>query len=153
MALFVHATGVFINGQGVLIVGSSGVGKSALALELIEQGGFLIADDMTFLTAQNEKLYATADEKWQGCIEARGLGIVQNMPFKNPAEINYAIELVDEKTQRMPEKIEEKTYCGVRVPSFKIYKDEKKLSTLVKIAGKIVSKEVSLLPLSQNTEK
>lgn len=145
--LAIHATSIFFDEQGILIIGTSGVGKSSLALELIEQGGVLIADDMTFLTVQNEKLYATADEKWQGSIEARGLGIVQNMPFKQSAKIDYAIELVDEKTERLPDNIDEKIYCGVSVPVFRMNKNEKYLLTLVKIAGKIISKEVCLLPL------
>jgi len=148
--LAIHATSIFLNGQGVLIIGASGAGKSSLALELIEQGGVLISDDITYLTEKDGKLWALCDEKWQGYIEVRGLGIIQNIPFKALSEINYVIELVEEKTQRIPEKISKKMYCGLTVPMFKIYKDEKFLPTLVKIAGKIVSKEVSLMSFDEN---
>lgn len=146
-AFAIHATSVFFNEQGILIIGDSGVGKSSLALELIELGAVLIADDITFLAEKEGKLYASCTEKWQGSIEVRGLGIIQNMPFKQSAKIDYVIELVDEKIERLPTGIDEKIYCGVRVPVFRMNKDEKKLPTLVKIAGKIISKEVSLLPL------
>jgi serine kinase of HPr protein (carbohydrate metabolism regulator) len=102
---------------------------------------------VTFLTEKDGKLYASSDEKWRGCLEIRGLGIVRGMPVKQDIIINYLIELTDEKTARMPDKISSKTYCGVDIPTFKINKDEKYLPTLVKIAGKIISKEVCLLSL------
>lgn len=143
----IHATSVFMNGQGVLIIGKSAVGKSSLALALIEQGGFLISDDVTFLNEKDGKLYASCDEKWKGCLEVRGFGIVQGMPAKSISKIDYLIELTDEKPERMPDEISTKTYCGIDIPVFKIYKDEKYLPTLVKIAGKIISKEVCLLSL------
>lgn len=149
----IHATSVFLNGLGILITGKSGIGKSSLALELIEQGGFLISDDVTFLREKDGKLYASCDEKWKGHLEVRGFGIVQGMPVKQEAIINYLIELVDEKVERMPNEISQKTYCRIDIPVFKINKDEKYLPTLVKIAGKIVLKEVSLLSLTQNKEK
>ena len=152
-ALAIHATSIVVNKQGVLIIGASGVGKSSLALELIEQGAELISDDITFLSEKDGYLYASCDNKWQGSLEVRGFGIVQNIPFKSEVKIDYLIELVNEKIQRMPEQIFQKVYCDISIPAFKINKDEKYLPTLVKIAGKIVSKEVSLLSLNQNKEK
>ena len=146
-ALGIHATSIIVNQKGILITGKAGFGKSSLALELIEQGASLIADDVTFLTAKDEKLYASCDEKWCGCLEVRGFGIIQGIQTKSVSKIDYLIELTDEKIERMPYDISQKTYCGVDIPIFKINKDEKYLPTLVKIAGKIISKEVCLLSL------
>ncbi|MBR5129978.1 MAG: HPr kinase/phosphatase C-terminal domain-containing protein [Alphaproteobacteria bacterium] len=145
--LGIYATSLIVNQKGVLITGQSGFGKSSLALELIDQGASLIADDVTFLSEKDGKLYASCDEKWHGCFEVRGLGIVKGIPAEPIAKIDYQIELIDEKVERMPCEIAEKTYCNVNIPVFKINKDEKYLPTLVKIAGKIVSKEVCLLSL------
>ena len=43
----IHATSVVIEDSGVLIVGNSGLGKSDLALRLIDSGATLISDDIT----------------------------------------------------------------------------------------------------------
>ena len=45
----VHGTCVEINGEAILIKGDPGVGKSSLALQLIDRGALLIADDQTCL--------------------------------------------------------------------------------------------------------
>lgn len=146
-ALGIHATSIIVNQKGVLITGKSGFGKSSLALELIEQGAFLIADDVTFLTEKDGNLYASCHEKWCGCIEVRGYGIIQGVSTRTESKVDYLIELTDEKVKRMTDEISIRTYCGIDIPAFKINKDEKYLPTLVKIAGKIISKEVCLLSL------
>lgn len=153
MTLAIHATSIFIDGHGVLIIGSSGVGKSFLALALMEQGAELIADDVTFLTEKDGNLYASSDEKWQGCIEVRGIGIIAKIKTKQNVKIDYVIELTDESLERMPENIKKTNILDVSVPLFQIHKDEKFLPTFVKIAGKIVSKEVSLMSFDENFKK
>ena len=50
----IHATAVDIKGSGVLIIGHSGVGKSDLALRLIEnKGAVLVSDDRVDLKAES----------------------------------------------------------------------------------------------------
>lgn len=46
----IHASSVEVNGAGVLITGESGSGKTTSALKVVENGGRLIADDMTFFS-------------------------------------------------------------------------------------------------------
>ncbi len=66
-----------IMGQGVLITGASGIGKSETALELVNKGYQLIADDVTeFYLDSNDDLVGRANEIIKGLMEVRGLGII-----------------------------------------------------------------------------
>ena len=138
----IHATSVYIDGKAVLIMGKSGAGKSMLALELIEQGALLIADDVTFLSQDNGRLYATASDETRGCIEARGIGILSGLPTCQHVPVGYIVRLTDDYPPRLPENQEYMTLCEMQVPVFDFCKNEKYLPTLVKIAGKIISKNV-----------
>lgn len=74
--------GVFLEvfGMGVLITGTSGVGKSETALELIQRGHRLIADDrVEFYMIDELTLIGEAPEILQNLLEIRGLGIVDVM--------------------------------------------------------------------------
>ena len=87
---------------GVLIQGPSGVGKSDLALRLIGQGWWLIADDWTHLWASDGALYAAAPATITGKIEVRGLGIVSARPHAL-ARIVLAVQCTHEAIERLPE--------------------------------------------------
>jgi HPr kinase/phosphorylase len=66
-----------IMGQGVLITGASGIGKSETALELVNKGYQLIADDVTeFYLDSNDDLIGRANEIIKNLMEVRGLGII-----------------------------------------------------------------------------
>ncbi|MBU3805503.1 MAG: HPr(Ser) kinase/phosphatase [Candidatus Fournierella pullistercoris] len=71
--------GVFIEvyGEGILILGDSGVGKSETAVELVKRGHRLIADDAVELRrTSNRTIVGTAPENIRHFIELRGVGIV-----------------------------------------------------------------------------
>ena len=138
----VHATSVCLDGRAVLIMGKSGAGKSMLALELMEQGATLIADDVTFLSQDEGGVYAMASDETKGCIEVRGIGILSGLPTYQYVPVGYIVRLTDEYPPRLPEKQEYMTLCNEPIPVFDFCKNEKYLSTLVKIAGKIISKNV-----------
>ena len=73
----IHGTAVDCYGVGMLIVGKPGVGKSEVALELIERGHLLIADDLVALRRIGEDtLMATTNRRVEHCMEIRGVGIV-----------------------------------------------------------------------------
>lgn len=55
-----HASCVALDGRGLLILGPSGSGKSALALELMALGADLVADDRTEIEGQGPDLVAAA---------------------------------------------------------------------------------------------
>ena len=75
-----HASCVAWQGRGALILGRSGAGKSALALQLMALGADLVSDDRTELLAEADALTARAPATIQGLIEARGVGLMR-VPF------------------------------------------------------------------------
>ena len=72
----VHGTLMEITGLGVLITGDSGMGKSETALELINRGHRLVADDAVIVKRVADKLLGTAPEKTKFYMEVRGIGII-----------------------------------------------------------------------------
>ena len=96
-----HASCVACAGCGVLILGQSGAGKSALALQLISLGANLVADDRTEVRAGGLHLVARAPDTIQGLIEARGVGILR-LPFLPSAEISLVIDLDQTESDRLP---------------------------------------------------
>jgi serine kinase of HPr protein (carbohydrate metabolism regulator) len=75
--LTVHASCIAIGGRAVLLAGSSGRGKSDLALRLIDRGAALISDDYTELRRSGGRLLARAPATIAGKIELRGVGVVE----------------------------------------------------------------------------
>ena len=75
-AIIVHGTAVAWEGRGLLLIGASGSGKSALALELMAYGAQLVADDMVALESQADQLFARAPLGLTAAIEARGMGLL-----------------------------------------------------------------------------
>jgi len=87
-----HASCVSFNGRAALITGSSGSGKSALALELMAYGASLVADDRVVLRAQDGQITASAPDTIKGLIEARGFGIL-NADTVDHADVVVCIDL------------------------------------------------------------
>ncbi len=72
-----HGVLVEVYGEGLLIVGDSGVGKSETAIELIKRGHRLIADDAVEIRRiSNKQLIGSAPENIRHFIELRGIGII-----------------------------------------------------------------------------
>lgn len=72
-----HGVLVDIYGEGILIIGDSGVGKSEAALELIKRGHRLVADDAVEIKKiSHETLIGTCPELIRYFIELRGIGII-----------------------------------------------------------------------------
>ena len=72
-----HGVFVEVYGEGILLIGDSGVGKSETAVELIKRGHRLIADDAVEIRRVSSKtLVGTAPENIRHFIELRGIGIV-----------------------------------------------------------------------------
>lgn len=96
-----HAGCVALEGRGLLILGPSGVGKSALALELMAFGARLIADDQVLLAAEQGRLIARAPDPISGLIEARGVGLLRAVADQQ-AELVLAVDLGQREPERLP---------------------------------------------------
>ncbi|MBN2367190.1 MAG: HPr(Ser) kinase/phosphatase [Calditrichaeota bacterium] len=73
----VHGTLVDVYGIGVLFTGRSGIGKSEIALDLIERGHRLVADDVVIITKKAEEiLMGEGRELAEHHLEIRGLGLI-----------------------------------------------------------------------------
>jgi RNase adaptor protein for sRNA GlmZ degradation len=115
-----HATCVALPGPGgplgVLLRGSSGTGKSDLALRLIDRGARLVADDQCEVTVEGSsgedraagpRLIARAPVATAGLLEVRGLGIAE-VPTLAQAPIALLVDLVArDEVERLPDRASE----------------------------------------------
>lgn len=73
----IHGVLVDVFGEGVLIMGESGIGKSEAALELIKRGHRLVSDDVVELRrVSDDTLIGSAPDITRHFIELRGIGII-----------------------------------------------------------------------------
>jgi HPr kinase/phosphorylase len=73
----VHGSFIDVYGIGVLLVGRSGIGKSEIALDLIERGHRLVADDVVMITRKGEGiLMGAGTDVVKHYMEIRGLGLI-----------------------------------------------------------------------------
>ena len=111
----VHASTVAIGGRAVLITGSSGAGKSDLALRLIDRGGALVSDDYTIVRRIGERLVASPPQTIAGRIEVRGVGLIE---MEHVADVPVALAIDLGRTPaRLPAGEDATVIAGVRVPT------------------------------------
>lgn len=97
-----HASAVAIRSRGILILGPSGSGKSALALDLISRGAELVADDRVVLRGSGGALRLSPPEAIAGLIEARGIGLLK-LPFVEAVRPVVAVDLGQSSSARLPQ--------------------------------------------------
>ncbi len=97
-----HGSLVDVNGIGLLFIGRSAIGKSEVALDLVERGHRLVADDVVIVSRKTQGiLVGTSPEMLRTFIEIRGLGIldVRNMfgirGFRIQKRIEIVVKLVE----------------------------------------------------------
>ncbi len=94
-----HGELLEVFGVGVLIMGKSSVGKSEAALELVNRGHRLVADDMVDITAIDKRIVGTSPNNIRHFMELRGLGIINvrrlygTGSIKKEAQVDMVIEL------------------------------------------------------------
>lgn len=113
-----HATAVAINGEGVLLLGPSGAGKTDLALRLIHAGAVLVADDRVQLTANSGRLHASAPANLKGVIELRGIGLMR-MDAVDSAPLILAVTCDSQMPERLPPPRDFEQH-GIRLPHITI---------------------------------
>lgn len=142
-----HGVLVEVYGEGVLILGESGVGKSETALELVKRGHRLIADDVVEIRRVSDRtLLGTAPENIRHFIEIRGIGIldVKNLygmgSVKMQENINLVIKLelwdVHKIYDRLGLEDQYSDILGIPVPSLVIpVRPGRNLAIIVEVAA------------------
>ncbi len=107
-----HGVFVEVYGEGILLVGDSGVGKSETAIELVKRGHRLIADDAVEIRRVSSKtLVGSAPDNIRHFIELRGIGIVNARRLfgigsvKVTEKIDMAIQLEQWDSQKNYDRI------------------------------------------------
>lgn len=142
-----HATTLDIKGVGVMLRGSSGVGKSECALALIERGHSLVADDLTVIKLLDEReLMATSRPLNRGWMECRGIGIINvaEMFGVKSVRLEKRVDLVISLQEWTPDVVEERTgleenyfeILGMKVPHVELYvRPGRDMARLVEVAA------------------
>ena len=122
-----HGVLVEVYGEGILLMGDSGIGKSEAAVELLKRGHRLIADDAVEIKRIGAStLIGTAPELIRNYIELRGIGIINVAKLfgmgavRDQNEINLVVNIVPWNTQEVYDRLGlENQYMeilGVNVP-------------------------------------
>lgn len=142
-----HGVLIEVYGEGLLLLGDSGVGKSETAIELIKRGHRLIADDAVEIKRVSAKtLVGTAPELIRYYIELRGIGIVDVRRLfgmgsvKETEKINLVINLEPWVQGKMYDRLglddEKMDILGIKVPSITIpVKPGRNLAIILEIAA------------------
>ena len=88
-----HGVLMNIYGQGVLMLGDSGIGKSETAIELIKRGHRLVADDAVEIRQVSDQLFGTAPEIIRHYVEIRGVGIIEVQKLFGMGAVQFETEI------------------------------------------------------------
>lgn len=121
MSLIHHATAVAIGGRAVLIKGPSGVGKTSLALALIDRGAALIGDDGVTLAHCAGRLLASPPPHTAGLIEVRNLGLL-TWPTVSAVPVALVV-MLDPEAPRYIETADRVELGGVALPLIRLWPD------------------------------
>ena len=142
-----HGVFVEVYGEGILLVGDSGVGKSETAIELIKRGHRLIADDAVEIRRVSAKsLVGSAPENIRHFIELRGIGIINARRIfgmgavKVTEKINMVIQLEPWDNEKVYDRMGlENQYTdilGITVPMLTIpVKPGRNLAIIIEVAA------------------
>lgn len=142
-----HGTMLEVYGEGILITGESGVGKSETAIELVKRGHRLIADDAVEIKKISyNTLFAESPPLIQHYIELRGIGVVDVMrlfgmgAIKTRQELDLIINIETWQEGMMYDRLglenQYTTLLGVKVPIMKIpVKPGRNLAVIIEVAA------------------
>jgi len=123
----VHGSLVDVYGVGLLFTGRSGIGKSEIALDLVERGHRLVADDIVTIRRRYPNiLIGSGNELLRHCMEIRGLGIIDVQAIfgiraiRAVKRVEVEVNLRDwdnrEEYERLGLEEQETSYLGVDIP-------------------------------------
>lgn len=142
-----HGVMVEVYGEGILILGESGVGKSETAMELVKRGHRLIADDVVEIRRVSDTtLLGTAPDIIRHFVEIRGIGIldVKNLYGMGAVKVQETVNLIihlelwdkNKSYDRLGIDEEYTDILGIRVPSLTIpVRPGRNLAIIVELAA------------------
>ncbi len=142
-----HGVLVEVYGEGVLLMGESGIGKSEAAAELLKRGHRLIADDaVDICKIADNTLMGTSPKLIQNYIEIRGIGVINvaklfgMAAIKMETAINLVVNIVPWSSEHVYDRLGlEEQYMdllGVKVPALTIpVKPGRNLAVILEIAA------------------
>ena len=142
-----HGVLVEVYGEGILILGESGVGKSETAIELVKRGHRLIADDAVEIRkVSNKSLVGTSPSNIRHFIELRGIGIINVSRIfgvgavKLTEKIDFIINIEPWDNEKIYDRmgLEEQTteILGLEIPSITIpVKPGRNLAVIIEVAA------------------
>lgn len=142
-----HGVLIEVYGEGVLIVGESGVGKSETAIELVKRGHRLVADDAVEIKrVSNISLVGSSPDNIRHFLELRGIGIINTRRLfgvgavKVSEKIDLIIELENWDREKVYDRMgvdnEYTSILGVKIPSLTIpIKPGRNLAIIIEVAA------------------
>ena len=127
----IHGSLMAVYGIGLLMMGKAGIGKSEVALDLVERGHRLVADDVVIITKKDDQvLLGSGTDLVQHFMEVRGLGLVdiramfgiRAIRFQKRVEVVVHMQLWDEEEEytRLGMVDEICSIMGVELPVVKV---------------------------------
>jgi HPr kinase/phosphorylase len=142
-----HGVLIEVYGEGMLILGESGVGKSETAIELVKRGHRLVADDAVEIRrTSNITLVGSSPDNIRHFLELRGIGIINARQLfgMGAVKISEKIDLVVEMELWNPEKVYDRmgmdnhymAILGVKIPHLTIpVKPGRNLAVILEVAA------------------
>ncbi len=121
-----HGTLVVIQKQGFLLTGKSGIGKTTLALQLLDRGHQLVADDLVHITADATGIIGSCPAAGRGYIHHKQLGLLPLTPHFGASAIiaehpiDYIVTLTDAQlpTHNLEPQCDQRTCHGHSIPHY-----------------------------------
>ena len=140
-----HGVLLDISGEGVLITGDSGVGKSEAAIELVMRGHRLVADDAVEIRRVADQLLGKAPKLIRNYIELRGIGVIDvhqlmgMRAVKKESQIDLVVHLEQWREDKFYDRfgLDEETVniLGIAVPTTTIpVRPGRNLATIIEVA-------------------
>ena len=142
-----HGVLVEVYGEGIMITGDSGVGKSECAMELVKRGHRLIADDaIEIRKISNRRLVGTSPDNIRHFMELRGVGIINARRLFGMGSVKTTekIDMIVHLEQWNPEKVYDRMgmeneyteVLGIKIPALTIpVKPGRNLAIIIEVAA------------------
>lgn len=150
----IHGVMVDVFGEGVLIQGDSGLGKSETALELVQRGHRLVADDVVEIRRVSDKeLIAHSVELLQNMIELRGVGVVniKELYGVQSVRLSKSVDMIVRLEAWNPEKQYDR--IGLETATTEILGGDVSLYQLPIMAGRNVAMIIETAALNHREKK